>query len=592
MTDLTNDQITILGQGLEEAFRGFSRLDLFLQQKLGKRLDSFAGREDALPIAISKLITEGALAEGWLENLVREAYQARPKIRKIADIAAALGIEIDPEKTQSVSERLKAIPNAPKTTLDQVERLIQERTRQFFGRDDQLLALDRFVSENERGVMIVTAPGGFGKSALLANWGQRQEGGGALVAQHFFNGTMHRTVQPADALKGLIYQISALRDGEPPEPTDDLEDRLNEELCKDASADAPLIVVLDGLDEAVRIIEPIIPAGLGKHVYIVASGRAEEDEAPSRIACWLYAKNTAAYPVQRFALKALTISGVIQWLQHRAPGLKKETHAIAQRLLATTEGIPLFLRFIVDDIGQRLDSGIQAEDLKRSVITLPAPFADYAAQQLEAIQKTQGSGAGWPDIQRVFALLTLIRGAMPASQIAAVLGVQTNVTALDTAITRWFAIRLGETEASVSFLHPRLAEVFHEALAKRPQTQGLIHQVERLLIDYCAGWQENGALYGLRFMPWHLMQAGRAREALRTLTAVDLLKARVGHAEAPALIAQTLSDFTALSEKVPLEQISEARSWLSFWATIEPKLMTFAGGPRPEEAEEPRSRPW
>src|SRR5262249_8663914 len=103
-------------------------------------------------------------------------------------------------------------PNAPSVTLDQIEGLIEQLTQQFFGRDDQLSALDRFVSANERGVIIVSAPAGLGKSALLANWGRRQERRGALVAWHFFNGTMHRTVQLTDALKGLLYQIAVLRD--------------------------------------------------------------------------------------------------------------------------------------------------------------------------------------------------------------------------------------------------------------------------------------------------------------------------------------------------------------------------------------------
>jgi hypothetical protein len=148
MAELNHNQIETLRHGLESAFVSFDRLERFLLQKFDKGIYSYAGREDAFPTVIFKLITQGALPEGWIEDLVREAYKLRPKNGNIATIAAALGIKIDLEEISSVADRLKASPNSPRTTLDQVEKLIQERTRQFFGRDDQLLALDRFVSEN------------------------------------------------------------------------------------------------------------------------------------------------------------------------------------------------------------------------------------------------------------------------------------------------------------------------------------------------------------------------------------------------------------------------------------------------------------
>jgi WD40 repeat protein len=533
-------------------------------------------------------LLEQANYEKKLEKLLERIEEDKPP-QELIELIKKFAIEVKSGSFSRIPYRHRT--NAPTATLDQVKKLIAERTRQFFGRDDQLLVLDRFVSEKDRGVMIVTAPGGFGKSALLANWALRQECRGALVAQHFFNGTMHRTVQPTDALKGLLYQIAVLRDVEPTDASDDLsrlEDQLTTELCKDASTDAPLIVVLDGLDEAAKLIEPIVPAGLGKHVYIVASGRAEDSESPRHIASWLYAKNTVGYLVQRFPLKALNITGVMEWLRERAPGLNENANGIAQRLLATSEGIPLFLRFIVDDIRQQLDKGIAAKDLERRLVALPAPFTDYAAERLEAMRKLHGSPAAWLDVQRIFALLTLIRGAMPLSEIAAVSGAQSDVMALDTSITRWFTFRLGDTEGSVAFLHPRLAEVFHDALARSPLTQGLVYQVERRLIEHCAAWQKNDSLYGLTYLPWHLLRAGRAKQALEALTSIGFLTARVGHPpprHAQELTAQTLTDFTALSEKAPADLRSVAKSWLGFWATIEPSLSAVLLGPRAEDAK-------
>jgi hypothetical protein len=123
-------------------------------------------------------------------------------------------------------------------------------------------------------------------------------------------------------------------------------------------------------------------------------------------------------------------------------------------------------------------------ELQHRSSRLPASFIVYAAEQLEAMRNSVRGGQEL-EVQRIFALLTLIRGAMPASEIATILSVQLNLILLDTRVTRWFTIRLGEKEASVAFLHPRLAEVFRDALARNPETQGLVYQVEQDLIRHC-----------------------------------------------------------------------------------------------------------
>jgi WD domain, G-beta repeat len=294
---------------------------------------------------------------------------------------------------------------------------------------------------------------------------------------------------------------------------------------------------------------------------------------------------TVRYPITPHPLKALSVAGVVEWLRELVPNLKVKATVIAQQLLATTDGIPLFLRFIVDDIRQYVDAGIPAYELKQGLMTLPAPFTDYAVEQLDAMRKLHGQGAGGWDVnvQRIFALLTLIRGAMPAFEIATVSGARWDVTALDARVTRWFAIRTGEQEPSIAFLHPSLAKVFRDALVRRAETQGFIHEVEQRLIQHCAAWRTNGSSYGLTYLPWHLAQSGETKQAFQALTSIDFLSARVSHRRAPALIAQTLADFTNLTVVAPDALKPAARSWLNFWATVEPHLLERAFDQRPDE---------
>jgi hypothetical protein len=200
------------------------------------------------------------------------------------------------------------------TTLDQVDKIMAERTRHFFGRDDQLAALDAFVAANPRGIMVVTASGGFGKSALLANWGLRREAQGAACAYHFFNVTTACTTQRSDALKGLLVQIAFLRDRLAPTLPNDpstLEDAITQELCRDATSDRPLILILDGLDEAAELIAPIAPAGLGQNVYILVSGRADMVQRPEHLAVWLIESGRADYPLVRHDIPKLSVDAVL-----------------------------------------------------------------------------------------------------------------------------------------------------------------------------------------------------------------------------------------------------------------------------------------
>src|SRR5262245_37669013 len=117
-------------------------------------------------------------------------------------------------QTPGIADRLKARYGTgfpAFSTLDQIDKIMAERTLHFFGREDQLAYLDAFVRDHERGILVLAAPGGFGKSCLLANWGLRREAQGGAVAYHLFNATAGRTVQRADAFTGLRVQIAALR---------------------------------------------------------------------------------------------------------------------------------------------------------------------------------------------------------------------------------------------------------------------------------------------------------------------------------------------------------------------------------------------
>ena len=472
-------------------------------------------------------------------------------------------------------------------TVAQVDEVMAERTRHFFGRKDELAALDAFVASNpSRGIMIVTAPGGFGKSALLANWGRHCEAQGAAVAYHFFNATAARTVQPTNAFRGLLGQLAFLRDRPAPALPDDpakLEDLVARELHQDATRDRPLIVILDGLDEAAELIGPLAPAGLGQHVYIVASGRAEPARRPERLAAWLNEAGHVGYPVQRYDMPELSVEGVLAWVRDAVPGLLADQEArLAQRLAATSEQVPLFLRYVIGDVRDRRKQGEPLSHITNSLEPAPAPFTDYAGRQLLAMRQMAGSFD--LDVAAVFALLTLVKGALPLDELQEVLGARVNVWDFDPRITRWFVGRNLGDERAVAFLDPVLSEVFRRALEGMESTAGLVDEVQDQLIAHCRARWSKRSLYALTNLPQHQVDAGQVRDAMSTLTDLAFLDARLGHVAAAAMIVRTVQDFEMVEAAAPADLHSEIRAGRSFWATIEQHLLTLARGPQKQSA--------
>src|SRR5262245_27561394 len=120
----------------------------------------------------------------------------------------------------------------------------------------------------------------------------------------------------------------------------------------------------------------------------------------------------------------LTVEGVLAWLRGLVPGLPAAQEArLAQRLAAVSEGVPLFLQFIVDDVRDRQARDEPIAAIMSALEALPAPFSAYAGQQLAAMREMQRQTAGAVDVDvaRVFALLTLVKGALPLEELQQVL---------------------------------------------------------------------------------------------------------------------------------------------------------------------------
>jgi len=402
------------------------------------------------------------------------------------------------------------------TYLDDATRqFLREKWQQgFVGRKEAVERLNRFIATNPNGVAIVYAPAGYGKTTFLAHWiRQVEETGGWLsgdgetvvaIVRHFFSPTMHLSPSPSNAYAHLLAQLTRLSDQPAPIPDRDDErwSALRNFLAnlKLPESVNKLVIVLDGLDDAEGEVKPFIPSRIPEGLFAVVSGRWDgEGELPNYLKKW--AKFTEFIP-----LKALSEEELREWLRTAGEGeLARfaENDDFVRMLREKTDGFPLFVRYLMDDLLQAVKEGKSPEQVLERT---PKGFSEYVKKQRDELEQSkliqeleQRVGS---KIWDLFALLTVTKGALRQDEVEALTGFpRRELRRLPHQVTRWFS--RGETLSSAdlptySFAHPLLAEEFRKHLEEA-------EQMEERLLKWCENWREHRSFpYILRHYAEHL----------------------------------------------------------------------------------------
>jgi len=86
--------------------------------------------------------------------------------------------------------------------------VLDEVSGPLFGRHAAFDRLDRFLFEHDRGVLLITAPVGVGKSALLAAWSSYPARPNTIVARHFFSTKRPESSTRTSMVRSLAGQVS------------------------------------------------------------------------------------------------------------------------------------------------------------------------------------------------------------------------------------------------------------------------------------------------------------------------------------------------------------------------------------------------
>ncbi|MEQ8754972.1 MAG: SMEK domain-containing protein [Coleofasciculus sp. G1-WW12-02] len=380
--------------------------------------------------------------------------------------------------------------------VDKVEQTISEYTQLFVGREEERQKLDRFLQENFSGLFLITAPAGFGKTALLANWVKEWQNKDCDIAYHFFT---ERTRSVKSAYRNLIRQLDV--DNEfaydlSSNNIDDLRKILYNCLRSGERTEKPLIMVIDGLDEAGEPFLPPFSNPLPENVFVIASARAEKGQEQQYLEGW----TDNGEPLH---LERLSKSAIAQWLREAGngelAGFADDTSLVNQ-LDQITQGFPLYLSCLIDELLHHAPK--QRQDVQELLAHTPNSFEAYVKQQIKRLDELDLPDERW----QFFALLAVAKGALTKEDIKAVTKMrdrQLRQMHLCWQVTRWMRITADNLYA---FAHPLLAITFAAHLGDEAE------DALQDLIDYCSHWQKYQSHYALRYYPEHLREEKRCEE--------------------------------------------------------------------------------
>ena len=343
--------------------------------------------------------------------------------------------------------------------VDKVEQIINESTELFVGRSEEFQKLDNFLADNSSGVMLVTAAAGFGKTSLLANWVKERQGNDCFIAYHFFSQQYDKTRSVKSAYWNLlrqIYRYYELYYEQLPNELDELRKRLYNILKeRDAREDEPLVIVIDALDEIDAADIPFsLPflTSLPQNVFVIASARAELGEEPKYLENW-------SERSQNLHLEDLPRGAIADWLKQTGDGelvTLAQDETFVTQVCDRTEGIPLFLKYLIDELVEVAQQGDESA-IRQTLAATPKGFAEYIRQQYQILDRLK-DWLSRPDLRKIFYFLTIAKGELSSDDLVELMG--ESPVGLPWQISRWFKIRQLEHCLVFSFAHSTLAEQF------------------------------------------------------------------------------------------------------------------------------------
>ncbi|HRI66370.1 MAG TPA: ATP-binding protein [Polyangium sp.] len=320
----------------------------------------------------------------------------------------------------------------------------------FGGRERELQALDEWLNHPTHSFALVVSEAGRGKSALLTQWAARIAARQIRVAFAPISIRFGTSLRGA-ALRLLAQELASLTGRKLSEARHVEALRADCEAMLSAPHDAPLVIVIDGVDEATgwQLGEDLTLSSANTHCKILLSARSTPTLDSN---AWRQKLGLDPNSTSLFSIKGLSQEAVHSLLAEIEPTQRADLSAAIYRL---SQGDPLLVRLYLESLRT---SAHTRDNLPQTPPGLEGWFSSWWSQ---LCGRWMGNPVMQPLADDIFDILAASLGPIPRKTLLALLRPQDKGDDLDTRVNILLQdirpLLLGDGERIPFVLsHPRL----------------------------------------------------------------------------------------------------------------------------------------
>lgn len=352
----------------------------------------------------------------------------------------------------------------------------------FGGRVKDFAQLDAWLADTQAApYLLLAAPAGRGKSALLLRWCQRLQTRRDLVVAYFPVSIRFQTNLAGVVFPALVALLASLHGEKAPADPNLHEEVWRGLLVNYITRSLPdgrsLVLVLDGVDEAADWevgpgLFPLDPPP-GLHVILSARYLANDQDADAWLKRLGWTQQGLARTLELHPLDRAGIASVLLQMGFPLDLLSTRVNIVSE-LYRLSEGDPLLVRLYVDDLWERGEAAVrlQPEDLRSMHPGLAGYFERWWKDQ--RLLWSQEAPQREAMAQSVLNLLAGALGPLSKEDIGSLLAADTGSGLADLeqhlASLARFVTGDGVRQGYV-FSHPRLANYFLEERLSKAERQ-------------------------------------------------------------------------------------------------------------------------
>lgn len=567
-------------------------LNGLIRKDISKVRDDLSSLAERLNAPSDQLFESLQLLRGELAKFLDETASFQDEVMS-AIRSNAQDIKSSAKILAGEIERIQLILAAPdhslKGTVDSSKATERDAQQEFFGRDGEVEKLFSRFENFKRSLSLVTAPAGTGKSAFMAEVARRARLRGYSVVTHFITRKRQDTLETPQVLGHLALQLRGVycrSSALPPLAVDkqSIRNEIDSYLSRPHPEQRRLLIIVDGLDtmpERLPVFVP--PRDVGEGIHVVLSCRVgHPDEWPSALLAWGDATAAESFRLKsvgstRLALRPMDNSAITVWLSKRLNDLaldqldtrSRQMQALSVRVKELSEGLALFVSYLISDIATRISAGENIDVLLRRLKSMPPSFAEYLKAELA--ENVGDERPPYGSAERKFLGLAAVAMGPLWDEEFGVLVEKIDSQNPPQAVARWLSRvkRQGDNVSGWIIQHPRLAQPLKTALGSEAL------KAQESLVTHCKKTFEERSRYSARYAavwgPKHLMQADDYLTATTWMSNYEILQWRLEVAPERETIRAMNSDFVEL-ENQSVQQPAQLAAMANVFATIAPAL--------------------